>query len=65
MPVDGRFEHIALSCNILSDHAIVLIERESQRAVDVSFELFVLVIKFQTFCWQWSINHENDIIANF
>lgn len=37
VPVDGRFEHIVLSCNATSDHAIVWIEREARRALDVSF----------------------------
>lgn len=36
VPVDGRFEHIVLSCNATSDHAIIWIEREAQRALDVS-----------------------------
>lgn len=36
VPVDGRFEHIVLSCNATSDHTILWIERESQRALDVS-----------------------------
>lgn len=36
VPVDGRFEHIVLSCNATSDHAIIWIERESQHALDVS-----------------------------
>lgn len=36
VPVDGRFEHLVLSCNATTDHAIVWIERESQRALDVS-----------------------------
>ncbi|XP_059651415.1 uncharacterized protein LOC132299011 isoform X2 [Cornus florida] len=35
VPVDGRFEHLVLSCNMTSDHAIIWIERESQRALDV------------------------------
>ncbi|RDY07900.1 Sn1-specific diacylglycerol lipase alpha, partial [Mucuna pruriens] len=35
VPVDGRFEHIVLSCNATSDHAIIWIERESQRALDL------------------------------
>ncbi|XP_065618594.1 uncharacterized protein LOC112019571 isoform X2 [Quercus suber] len=35
VPVDGRFEHIVLSCNATSDHAIIWIEREAQRALDV------------------------------
>lgn len=38
VPVDGRFEHIVLSCNATSDHAIVWIERESQRALDLMLE---------------------------
>lgn len=37
VPVDGRFEHLVLSCNATSDHAIIWIERESQRALDVSY----------------------------
>ncbi|RVX01917.1 hypothetical protein CK203_019519 [Vitis vinifera] len=36
VPVDGRFEHIVLSCNATSDHAIIWIEREARRALDVS-----------------------------
>lgn len=36
VPVDGRFEHIVLSCNATSDHAIIWIEKEAQRALDVS-----------------------------
>lgn len=38
VPVDGRFEHIVLSCNATSDHAIIWIERESQRAMDLMLE---------------------------
>nr|CAB3457949.1 unnamed protein product [Digitaria exilis] len=39
VPVDGRFEHIVLSCNaISSDHAIIWIEREAQRALDLLLE---------------------------
>ncbi|KAF5733051.1 hypothetical protein HS088_TW17G00587 [Tripterygium wilfordii] len=38
VPVDGRFEHIVLSCNATSDHAIIWIERESQRALDLMQE---------------------------
>ncbi|THF98193.1 hypothetical protein TEA_004388 [Camellia sinensis var. sinensis] len=34
VPVDGRFEHIVLSCNLISDHSIIWIERESQNALD-------------------------------
>lgn len=35
VPVDGRFEHLVLSCNATSDHAIIWIERESQWALDL------------------------------
>uniref|UniRef100_A0A2P2JCE5 Uncharacterized protein MANES_06G149400 n=1 Tax=Rhizophora mucronata TaxID=61149 RepID=A0A2P2JCE5_RHIMU len=38
VPVDGRFEHIVLSCNATSDHSIVCIERESQMALDLMVE---------------------------
>ncbi|KAJ0043316.1 hypothetical protein Pint_18568 [Pistacia integerrima] len=33
IPVDGRFEHIVLSCNATSDHGIVWIEREAEKAL--------------------------------
>uniref|UniRef100_A0A0A9E799 Uncharacterized protein n=1 Tax=Arundo donax TaxID=35708 RepID=A0A0A9E799_ARUDO len=38
VPVDGRFEHVVLSCNAISDHAIIWIEREGQRALDMMLE---------------------------
>ncbi|KAJ4956308.1 hypothetical protein NE237_013091 [Protea cynaroides] len=38
VPVDGRFEHIVLSCNVTSDHAIIWIQREAQRALDLMLE---------------------------
>ncbi|KAM6584814.1 hypothetical protein CsatB_011816 [Cannabis sativa] len=38
VPVDGRFEHLVLSCNATTDHAIIWIERESQRALDLMLE---------------------------
>lgn len=38
IPVDGRFEHIVLSCNATSDHAIIWIERESDKAVQLMKE---------------------------
>ncbi|GMY07215.1 Lipase, class 3 [Fagus crenata] len=38
VPVDGRFEHIVLSCNATSDHAIIWIEREAQRALNLMLE---------------------------
>ncbi|KAK9950792.1 hypothetical protein M0R45_006261 [Rubus argutus] len=34
IPVDGRFEHIVLSCNATSDHGIIWIEREAEKAVE-------------------------------
>ncbi|KAJ4730446.1 Sn1-specific diacylglycerol lipase alpha [Rhynchospora pubera] len=38
VPVDGRFERIVLSCNATSDHAIIWIEREAQKALDIMLE---------------------------
>ncbi|XP_076906552.1 uncharacterized protein LOC143562700 [Bidens hawaiensis] len=38
VPVDGRFEHVVLSCNATSDHAIIWIEREAKRALDLMLE---------------------------
>ncbi|CAA7399057.1 unnamed protein product [Spirodela intermedia] len=38
VPVEGRFEHIVPSCNATSDHAIVWIERQSQKALDLMLE---------------------------
>lgn len=38
VPVDGRFDRIVLSCNATSDHAIIWIEREAQRALDLLLE---------------------------
>ncbi|KAL6128724.1 hypothetical protein ACLB2K_072079 [Fragaria x ananassa] len=38
VPVDGRFEHVVLSCHATTDHAIVWIERESQKALDIMME---------------------------
>lgn len=35
IPVDGRFEHIVLSCNATSDHGIIWIEREAEKALQV------------------------------
>lgn len=34
IPVDGRFEHIVLSCNATSDHGIIWIEREAEKAME-------------------------------
>ncbi|XP_039144468.1 uncharacterized protein LOC120281840 [Dioscorea cayenensis subsp. rotundata] len=38
IPVEGRFEHVVLSCNATSDHGIVWIEREAQKALDLMDE---------------------------
>ncbi|XP_004510790.1 uncharacterized protein [Cicer arietinum] len=38
VPVDGRFDHIVLSCNATADHAILWIESESRRALDLMLE---------------------------
>ncbi|KAF8027052.1 hypothetical protein BT93_E0081 [Corymbia citriodora subsp. variegata] len=38
VPVDGRFEHMVISCNAISDHAVIWIERECQRALDLMLE---------------------------
>lgn len=35
IPVEGRFEHIVLSCNTTADHAIIWIEREAEKALHV------------------------------
>ncbi|KAI5407332.1 hypothetical protein KIW84_053547 [Lathyrus oleraceus] len=35
IPVDGRFEHIVLSCNTTADHAIIWIEREAEKALQL------------------------------
>lgn len=43
IPVDGRFEHIVLSCNATSDHAIIWVEREAEKALDVSGKQFFTV----------------------
>ncbi|KAH9323702.1 hypothetical protein KI387_018341, partial [Taxus chinensis] len=36
VPVDGRFENVVISCNATSDHSIVWIEREAQKALEVN-----------------------------
>ncbi|XP_020257166.1 uncharacterized protein LOC109833772 [Asparagus officinalis] len=35
IPVEGRFEHIVLSCNAICDHRIVWIEQEAQKALEI------------------------------
>ncbi|KAI7732759.1 hypothetical protein M8C21_015236 [Ambrosia artemisiifolia] len=34
VPIDGRFEHMVLSCHVLSDHSIALMEPEFSNALD-------------------------------
>ncbi|THG20843.1 hypothetical protein TEA_016280 [Camellia sinensis var. sinensis] len=46
IPVDGRFEHIVLSCNATSDHAIIWIEREAEKALEVT-KIVVLALKLR------------------
>lgn len=38
IPVDGRFEHIVLSCNATADHGIIWIEREAEKALQIMKE---------------------------
>ncbi|KAJ3689320.1 hypothetical protein LUZ61_018484 [Rhynchospora tenuis] len=38
VPVDGRFEHIVMSCNATQDHAIISIQREAQHALDLMLD---------------------------
>lgn len=38
IPVDGRFEHIVLSCNATADHGIIWIEREAEKALKIMKE---------------------------
>ncbi|XP_078444504.1 uncharacterized protein LOC144713711 [Wolffia australiana] len=38
IPVEGRFEHIVLSCNATSDHALLWIEKESTKALHLMKE---------------------------
>lgn len=46
VPVDGRFEHIVISCNTTKDHEIVVIEKAAQRALDVSPVLCAFCVPF-------------------
>ena len=46
IPVDGRFEHIVLSCNATSDHAIIWIEREAEKALGVSKASSIILFPF-------------------
>lgn len=38
IPVDGRFEHIVLSCHATSDHGIIWIEKEARKALELMKE---------------------------
>ncbi|XP_022935324.1 uncharacterized protein LOC111442246 [Cucurbita moschata] len=38
IPVDGRFEHIVLSCHATSDHGIIWIEKEAGKALELMKE---------------------------
>ncbi|CAO2820325.1 unnamed protein product [Amaranthus hypochondriacus] len=38
IPVEGRFEHIVLSCNATSDHGILWIEKEAEKALEIMKE---------------------------
>eukprot|EP01018_Ginkgo_biloba_P011724 Gb_26638 [translate_table: standard] len=38
VPVDGRFEHVVISCNATTDHSIVWIEREAQKALELMMD---------------------------
>ncbi|MCO5575861.1 hypothetical protein L7F22_029666 [Adiantum nelumboides] len=35
VPVEGRFEHVILSCNATKDHSLIWIEKESQKALEI------------------------------
>lgn len=37
IPVDGRFEHIVLSCNATKDHAILWIAKQTEKAIQVCY----------------------------
>ncbi|KAJ0887704.1 hypothetical protein HanRHA438_Chr09g0393901 [Helianthus annuus] len=36
VPLDGRFEHVVLFCTSTPDHAIIWIDREVKRALDIN-----------------------------
>lgn len=38
VPVEGRFEHVVLSCNATTDHSLVWMEKESRKALKVLME---------------------------
>ncbi|KAH1129439.1 hypothetical protein J1N35_000817 [Gossypium stocksii] len=68
IPVDGRFEHIVLSCNATSDHGIIWIEKEAEKALEASvlclgltFKLLNCIMDYQQWltCWFLQIMREN------
>ncbi|KAJ7533873.1 hypothetical protein O6H91_13G068600 [Diphasiastrum complanatum] len=38
IPVEGRFEHVVLSCDTTSDHSLIWIEREARTALEIMAE---------------------------
>ncbi|KAJ9557727.1 hypothetical protein OSB04_012341 [Centaurea solstitialis] len=65
IPVDGRFEHIILSCNATSDHAIIWIEREAEKALQIlkekSGDSVTVQPKLQRFDRLQSIEKEHKV----
>ncbi|KVH92107.1 Lipase, class 3 [Cynara cardunculus var. scolymus] len=65
IPVDGRFEHIVLSCNATSDHAIIWIQREAEKALQIlnekSSESVTIPPKLQRFDRLQSIEKEHKV----
>lgn len=63
IPVDGRFEHIVLSCNATSDHAIIWIQREAEKALQILKENESITIppKLQRFDRLQSIEKEHKV----
>jgi hypothetical protein len=49
IPVEGRFEHVVLSCNATSDHGILWIEREAKKALEVSKAYLILLFSVAVF----------------
>ncbi|KAI3668950.1 hypothetical protein L6452_40167 [Arctium lappa] len=65
IPVDGRFEHIVLSCNATSDHAIIWIQREAEKALQIlkekSCDSVTVPPKLQRFDRLQSIEKEHRV----
>ncbi|GMI69016.1 hypothetical protein like AT5G37710 [Hibiscus trionum] len=63
IPVDGRFEHIVLSCNATSDHGIIWIEKEAEKALEIMMEnkskTITVPLKVQKFERMQSIEKEH------